>query len=156
MESYNLINGNIITLNAKYPTVNSISIQHGKIIRINNPKKNIINIDLKGKTVIPGFIDAHFHLKNFGKRLEQLNLKQMNDLNEIGNCIKEKLKNISREEWLLGFGWDQNLFKDGRYPPSDSGKQIKKWIKKAIDQTIKMGITGVHDAWQDYNTVQAI
>ena len=223
MKSYNLINGNIITLNAKFPTANSLSIQHGKIIRINNPKKNTINIDLKGKTVIPGFIDAHFHLKNFGKRLEQLNLKGINDLNKIGNYIEKKLKSILKDEWLLGFGWDQNLWKGSEYPssdflnklspdipvyltridghsawvneaamnkarvslndlksikggslindcivvdnsmnfftkilPSDSVEQIKKWIKKAIDQTIKMGITGVHDAWQDYNTVQAI
>ena len=87
MNSYNLINGNIITLGKKENHIKSITINNGKIIALNNPLSNIPNIDLKGATAIPGFIDAHFHLKNFGKRLEQINLKGLNTLNKVKDKI---------------------------------------------------------------------
>ena len=83
MESYNLVNANIITLSASLQTANTITISNGKIENINQPNSLYKTLDLNGHTVIPGFIDAHFHLKNFGKRLEMLNLKGIKSLDEI-------------------------------------------------------------------------
>jgi len=40
--------------------------------------------------------------------------------------------------------------------PNEDKRQVKKWIKLAIKNAIKMGITGVHDAWQDQLTVESI
>ena len=83
MRSVNIINGNIITLNSQHPQVDSLSIDDGKIISINKTSSKFKTLDLKGATVIPGFIDAHFHLKNYGKRLEQIDLKDIQSLKEI-------------------------------------------------------------------------
>ena len=82
MRSLNLINGNIITLNSKFPEANSLSINNGEIISINKTTSKFKTLDLKGATVIPGFIDAHFHLKNFGKRLDMLNLKGIKSIEQ--------------------------------------------------------------------------
>ena len=87
MESYNLVNANIITLNASLQIANTITISNGKIENINQPNNLYKTLDLNGHTVIPGFIDAHFHLKNFGKRLEMLNLKGIKSLDEIRTII---------------------------------------------------------------------
>ena len=119
MQSYNLINGNIITLNNHYPIVESITISHGKIEGINSPNAKYESKDLLGATVIPGFIDAHFHLKNFGKRLSILNLKGIDSIDSIKNKIQKKLKNLNPGSWLLGFGWDQNLWVEKTYPTQD-------------------------------------
>ena len=73
-QSYNLINGNIITLNSNYPIANSITIHKNKIHSINSINPSFRSIDLGGYTVLPGLIDSHFHLSNFGKRLEMINL----------------------------------------------------------------------------------
>ena len=67
MQSLNLINGNIITLDENNPQVSSLCIQNGKIMDIDRIVTDAETIDLNGATLIPGFIDAHFHLKNFGK-----------------------------------------------------------------------------------------
>ena len=119
MTSYNLINGKFINLEKDFTNVKSISISNGKIVEINNPIKHANNIDLNGGYVIPGFIDAHFHIKNYGKRLQQLNLKGITSLFEIELLIKEKLTKINKDEWILGFGWDQNLWDDKQFPISN-------------------------------------
>lgn len=118
MNSLNLINGNIITLNANCPIVSSLSIDKGKILYLNKTSPKFKTLDLKGATVIPGFIDAHFHLKNYGKRLEQLDFKGVDSLEKIKLIIQNKLKEVKPNEWILGFGWDQNLFADKLFPLS--------------------------------------
>ena len=223
MKSLNLINGNIITLDENNPNCSSLYIENGEIHSFNNIVKKAHTIDLHGATVIPGFIDAHFHLKNLGKRLNQLNLKGKTSIHDILSDVKSQLKNISPNEWILGFGWDQNLWDDKLFPhshflndispdnpiyftridghaawvndcalkkigrslenlntinggkvinncilidnsmgpfknflPKENKAQVKKWILSAINHVSKMGITGVHDAWQDRVTIESI
>ena len=119
MESYNLINANIITLDSSLKGANSLTVSNGKIESINQINSSYKTLDLNGYTVIPGFIDAHFHLKNFGKRLEMLNLKGLQSLEQIEQAIKLKLRDLNSNEWLIGFGWDQNLWVNQDYPTSD-------------------------------------
>ena len=62
------INGNIVTFDAKGTTANAIAVKNGNILKLgkNEEIKKLAGgstkvIDLKGKTVMPGFIDAHTH-----------------------------------------------------------------------------------------------
>ena len=60
MNSYNLINANFITMDEQMPFASSLTINAGKIESINSINTNYKSIDLNGKVVIPGFIDAHY------------------------------------------------------------------------------------------------
>ena len=117
--SYNLINGNIITLNEHYPIANSITIHNNKIHSINLINPSFESIDLDGATILPGLTDSHFHLSNFGKRLEMINLKGVKSISEIINKISEKISNINKGNFIHGFGWDQTLWADELYPTED-------------------------------------
>ena len=223
MNTYNLINANIITLNKKIPSASSLIINNGKIASIDRVNNKYPTIDLGGATIIPGFIDAHYHLKNYGKRLSQINLKNVTSKKIIVNKIQDKIKKVDRNQWILGFGWDQNLWSDKNFPtkdllnnispnnpiyliridghsawvndkaiklletdfdsikrieggkilndcilidnamnpfrlilPKDNKSEIKSWIQLAVKETIKKGITGVHDAWQDKIVIDSI
>ena len=71
----NLINGNFITLDDQCSFAETISVENGRIAAINAIDQNCENIDLQGATAIPGFTDSHFHLRNLGKQLDSLNLR---------------------------------------------------------------------------------
>ena len=79
----NLVNGNFITLEESCPKAETISVEKGKIAGINAIDYNSENIDLKGATVIPGFVDAHFHLVNLGKQSDTLKLKDCNSAKAV-------------------------------------------------------------------------
>ena len=114
----NLINGHFITLEHNSDDINSITIENGKIKAFNSPNSNFETIDVKKNIVIPGFIDSHFHLKNYGKRKDMINLKKIASIDKIVKLIKQKINEHPDIKWIEGFGWDHNLW-DGQYPNSE-------------------------------------
>ena len=73
-------------------------------------------IDLGGATVIPGFVDAHFHLLNLGKQLDTLQLKSCKSPTEIAKMVLKKSRQIKHSDWIFGFGWDQTLWQKNQFP----------------------------------------
>ena len=118
-DEYNLINGNIITLNKQFPSAISITIQKNKIASINNPDSSLKSIDLKGHTILPGLVDSHFHLSNFGKRLEMINLKGVQSIDKIYGLVRDKIKEMGENVFIHGFGWDQTRWNNQEYPSKD-------------------------------------
>ena len=112
----NLVNGNFITLDDHCPVAEMISIENGKIAGINAQDHNCENINLNGATVIPGFVDAHFHLVNLGKQLDSLQLKGCTSPSEIAHLVLDKSQGLSDTDWIIGFGWDQSLWNENEFP----------------------------------------
>ena len=117
--NYNLINGNIITLNEVYPIAKSVTIQNGQNQSIDNIDSKLKSIDLKGLTVLPGLVDSHYHLSNFGKRLEMINLKGIKSIDHIFDMVSSKIKELEAGSFIHGFGWDQTLWSDEEFPNKD-------------------------------------
>ena len=94
MNSFNIINGNIICPVNSKREIESLTIKNGKIFNINQTDSSLDTINLKGNTLIPGFTDSHFHLKNLGKRLEQLQLKGVKSPHIISEMVIEQSRKI--------------------------------------------------------------
>ncbi len=118
-EPINFVNGKIITLNGSFPIVESITLKNGKIYSLNNPNLKFKTINLNGAVIIPGFIDAHFHIKNLGQRLEMVDLKGVKSKKEIAELVYQKSKELNPGDWIEGFGWDQNLWDSSDFPEKD-------------------------------------
>lgn len=73
-------------------------------------------IDLGGKSVLPGFIDSHMHLLNLGLGLGQVQLSEVKSIAGLKAAVAERAKTSGTEEWIVGRGWDQDLFAEKRYP----------------------------------------
>lgn len=118
-----LANGNIITLNSEQPKAQAIALKHGKFVAVGTNKqilsyvgKNTKKINLKGKTVVPGFIDTHVHGTSLGRSLSQINLRDIRSIKEIQQKIMQSTKKTSTGEWIIGHGWDQDKLTEHRYP----------------------------------------
>ena len=116
-----IINANVITMNPRQPKANAIAITRNKILKVGTGKqitqligKNTKVVSLEGKTVLPGLIDTHIHVADFGRCLLWLDLTCAQSIEELQRLVKEKTKKTSVGKWIVGRGWNQNRFKEKR------------------------------------------
>ena len=123
MSSLFLHNAKIWTGDSKHPFTESLLIEGNSIVAIGKSKNlqnsfagDIREINLHGKTVLPGFTDAHIHLTEWAKREKQLQLDGFETLDNVLKYVKES---IPDNEWILGGGWNHNLWEENRLPTAE-------------------------------------
>lgn len=117
-------NGSIYTLDANQPLVETVVVENGKIVEVGSHKDIILKwggnnteiIDLQGKMVTPGLIDSHLHLSGIAFQYLDLNLIGVTSKKDMLEKIRERANATPPGKWLLGMGWDENLFSDGTIP----------------------------------------
>ncbi|MEG0939442.1 MAG: amidohydrolase [Comamonas sp.] len=122
-------NGNVLTANKDAQVVQAVAVKDRKVVAAGSDTelskyigKDTQVIDLSGKTMIPGFYDAHSHFLMTGINLKfeaDLNsppIGAINSIDEIINLLKKKQAELGTEAWLTGFGYDDTLLADKRHP----------------------------------------
>jgi predicted amidohydrolase YtcJ len=117
-----LTNGNIITMSSALPRVQALAVSGNRIVAVGDAKevKPFIGdktkvIDLGGKPVIPGLIDAHLHPFSAGRALTILDLKGLTK-EQILEKVALKVKVLKKGEWIEAEGWDQGFWKEKEFP----------------------------------------
>lgn len=64
-------------------------------------------INLHGGSILPGFCDAHLHLQYLGERLSAVDCSGSSK-KEILARVQARCRELREDEWLIGYGWDQN------------------------------------------------
>lgn len=65
-------------------------------------------LDLLGKTIVPGLIEGHAHIMGVGYNLVDLDLMQTKSYQEVVDMVAERAKNTPEGTWILGRGWHQD------------------------------------------------
>jgi predicted amidohydrolase YtcJ len=73
-------------------------------------------VDLQGMIVIPGFTDCHTHFCGFSLMLSRPDLSGQNSLKKCLAETAKYLKGKTPGQWLIGTGWDKNIWAEGRLP----------------------------------------
>lgn len=114
-------NGTIYTVDPANSRAETMAIHHGKIVAAGTNKfiheryKAERSLDLQGKFVYPGFIDAHCHFIGYALGLQYVDLFGCKSYDEVLDRIREAASHTSGK-WLVGRGWDQNIWKDKNFP----------------------------------------
>ena len=115
--------GNIITMNDLNPHVAAVGIDSDKIVavgKITDVEEKLKNeydlIDLKGKTLLPGFIDSHIHAIGGIFLLLYPSLKNIKNLNDLQDIIKKEASLREPDELLIAFGLDEEKLENPVIP----------------------------------------
>jgi predicted amidohydrolase YtcJ len=120
-----LDHANGYTLNSKNELVRFAALafdDNGKIVAVGSasevaakaPKAR--HVDMQGKTVLPGLIDAHGHVFSLGDMLTQLDLSGSASLADALKAASAYARANPGQPWLRGRGWNQEVWKLGRFP----------------------------------------
>lgn len=118
-----ITNANVRTMDAKRAIVRSVAVLNGKIVAIGSdadtkamigPKTRVI--DAGGKTVLPGFNDAHVHFMETGAQLSSVDLRSAASPEEFVQRLREFAAKQPKGRWILGGQWDHENWKPNALP----------------------------------------
>jgi len=118
-------NGNILTMDKRYPRVEALLVIGDKIGAAGDLKTiesmtdaTAERINLEGKTLMPAFVDGHSHVIMFGSMLNKCDLSECRSFDEILDTIADfRLKNdLTHGEKINCYGYDLAILKEGKHP----------------------------------------
>jgi predicted amidohydrolase YtcJ len=115
------INSQIYTVDPASGHAEAFAVSNGKFIGIGSSKDILLKyrsneiIDGEGKSIYPGFIDAHCHFYGYAMGLQQVDLTGTRSFQEVLELLKKKAGEDT-EGWLVGRGWDQNDWREHDFP----------------------------------------
>jgi predicted amidohydrolase YtcJ len=117
-----LVDGKVHTMEPAKPMAKGIAFGGGRILAVGTnaqaekwagTKTRIV--ELAGKVVVPGFIDAHAHLMESAARVSNLDLGGCASLAAALEVLKAGVSAASAGEWVVADDWDESRWPEGRY-----------------------------------------
>lgn len=133
--------GDIVTINDALPSAEALAVKDGKILAVGSQAEiekdykgeSTVMVDLAGKTLMPGFIDGHAHVQQFGTQAIGANLLAPPDgtVNTIDDVVA-RLKafgespDVALTGWIFGMGYDDALL--GRHPTREDLDKVSTTV----------------------------
>jgi predicted amidohydrolase YtcJ len=118
-----VLNARVYTADVNRPVAEAFAVRGGRIAFVGSTRGALAlvgprteRLDLAGRTVIPGMVDAHAHLLGLGQALRTVDLVGTRSYDEVIARVLERAKTARPGEWIRGRGWDQNDWADTRFP----------------------------------------
>jgi predicted amidohydrolase YtcJ len=120
-----LTNANVITMNPTSPVAELVAVKGNRILlvadneeleRVRGAKSKII--DCQGKTVVPGFNDAHCHIFSFLRKLGSLDLSpsSVRSIADIKAAVRRRSQRLPPGDWLAGSDYNEFYLAEKRHP----------------------------------------
>lgn len=133
-------NGIIYTVDSTFRTIEAMAIKDGKIVATGSSKNLLKEYDAKekldvgGKFIYPGFIDAHAHFLGYGYALQTVDLTGTKSWEE---CVERIINFLTKDSttqsryarkgtWIIGRGWDQNDWEIKEFPDKEALDKLFK------------------------------
>ncbi|BDF93282.1 amidohydrolase [Pseudoalteromonas sp. KAN5] len=122
-------NGYTPTYSGQLQQFSTLVIKDGKVVKVGDDKlkssfPDAESFDAEQQTLLPGLIDAHGHVIGLGNNLTQLDLRGTTSIAQIQQQLALFAKN--KNGWIIGRGWNQELWTDKQFPTAaDLDKVVK-------------------------------
>lgn len=139
-------NARVYTVDDSNPIAESLAVRDGRLVAVGRdvdieplagPGTGVV--DLKGKVVVPGLIDAHVHLLEYALRLHRVQLAEASSLDDALVRVRAAAMLVKPGEWVLGGGFDSNQW--GRLP--------NRWDLDPVapSNPVLLASKDMHSAW---------
>jgi predicted amidohydrolase YtcJ len=163
-----LFNGKIITVNDTFQIAQAVAVRGDRIVAVGSNAEvnrlagpNTQRIDLRGKSMVPGFIDNHAHFQEEGAYWTmELRFDGMDTRKKVLDAIAAKAKATPNGGWVYNLGgWSPGQFSDDKReftreeldkvaPNNPVFLQFTRWAQylnsKAIEQ---LGLDAMKEPW---------
>ncbi len=121
-----ILHGRAWTVDHAHPQAEALAILGSRIAAVGSDAEiakwigaETIKIDAQGKSVLPGFIDAHVHFSSGGCEISGVHLRDAATPGEFTRRIGEHATKIAKGEWMTGGTWDHELWGGTPLPSRD-------------------------------------
>lgn len=123
-----LANADIVTVAKEKPSAQAVAIRDGKILAVGSRQEVIavagdgaIVRDMKGRTIVPGLIDAHGHISITATSQAFANVQPppagpATSIAQLQEILKAWEQANPESPWIMGWGYDDSLLAEGRHP----------------------------------------
>lgn len=118
------LNGEVVTVNARDEVLEAVAVDgtrilavgsDDEILRLRTPETEVV--DLRGRSLLPGFIDSHLHLLLHGTNYLGVDCKNgVSSLEDISERLAERARKTPPGEWVRGWGYNDQRLAEGRHP----------------------------------------
>ena len=116
--------GTLLTMDAARPRATALTVLGGRIVAVGDADELRRHLDaarvvsLQGRTMVPGFHDAHNHMPAFGMGLADVPLSSpsIGSVEDILRAVKARAASQPPGSWIVGGGYDQKKLAEGRHP----------------------------------------
>src|SRR5262249_23606343 len=124
-----LLNGDIHSMHPDQPRAAAIAVDRssGEILAVGDDTEIRAlagplteTLDLRGRPVLPGFIDAHTHLVGYAQARLTVDLRGTRSEEEAVERVRERAERTPPGAWIAGRSWDKNLWPDSAFPTKRS------------------------------------
>jgi predicted amidohydrolase YtcJ len=141
-----LYNARIHTLSQGQSFATAIAIQGNRILATGSDHQIRLefdgrgaHLDMHGSVIIPGLIDAHFHLEHYALGLQNIDC-ETHTRQACLQRVAERARQVPSGAWILGHGWNQNSWSDGFGTAAELDAV-------ALDHPVYLTAKSLHAAW---------
>lgn len=119
------INGEVVTVDLANRVTECVAVKNNRIVGVGSEAeiRELISdetqiIDLKGKSLLPGFIDAHLHLTIYGTNLLGVSCiaPHIQSIEDIFIDLRKKAADTPKGQWVRAWGFNESLLAEKRFP----------------------------------------
>src|SRR5437867_10432282 len=147
-------NAKVWTVGPVQPEAEAIAVRDGRIAAVGDDREvrdavgqDAEEIDARGATVLPGFIDAHNHLR-LGSDEEAVQLGDISTLDEVRSTIDAFASASPDREWIVAEAWNYAALPDRRRPRADDLDGV------APGRAVMVFSYDVHNAWLNRDAIR--
>jgi predicted amidohydrolase YtcJ len=118
-----LVNANVVTMDAANTKAEAVAIKDGRIVAVGSNEeirgiagKTAKIVDVKNRTVLPGFIDSHAHLTGTALFITSLDFHDATSIKEILEMVRKRAQESPKDKLILGYRLDETKYAENRYP----------------------------------------